>query len=237
MDKVINSRGRVLGLTGNILKIIALVAMTIDHIGVQLFPDILVLRIIGRLAFPVFGYMIAEGCTYTKNRKKYLAFVGVTALICQIVYLFAMGSVYQCIFVTFSLSIGLIYLFDDTVKNGEVHRWIFAVLALVFVGFLTFVLPGCDGVGDFDVDYGFFGVIYPVIVYFAEGRTAKIIASAFGLGLVAMYYGNIQWYSMCALVLISLYNGERGRMKLKWFFYVYYPIHLCVIYGLSLVKR
>ena len=57
------------GLTGNQLKLIALVTMTIDHIGMQLFPRVRLLRIIGRLAFPIFAYMIAEGCRYTRNRR------------------------------------------------------------------------------------------------------------------------------------------------------------------------
>ena len=60
-------------ISGNQLKIIALVAMTWDHMGKQLFPQIGWLQIVGRLAFPIFAYMIAEGCAYTKNRKKYLA--------------------------------------------------------------------------------------------------------------------------------------------------------------------
>ena len=57
-------------LNGNQLKIIALIAMTLDHIGKMLLPGFTILQIIGRLAFPIFAYMIAEGCRYTKNRKK-----------------------------------------------------------------------------------------------------------------------------------------------------------------------
>ena len=57
-----------IGLTNNQLKIIAMISMLIDHIGLQMFPDLLIFRIIGRLAFPIFAYMIAEGCFYTKNK-------------------------------------------------------------------------------------------------------------------------------------------------------------------------
>ena len=57
------------GLTGNQLKLIALFAMTCDHVGLQLLPNVLILRILGRLALPIFAYMIAEGCRYTRNRK------------------------------------------------------------------------------------------------------------------------------------------------------------------------
>ena len=60
------------GLTGNQLKLLALITMTIDHIGMILFPHIPLFRIIGRLSMPIFAYMIAEGCRHTRNRKKYL---------------------------------------------------------------------------------------------------------------------------------------------------------------------
>ena len=80
------------GLTGNQLKLIALITMTIDHVGMMLLPQLRILRAIGRIAFPIFAYMIAEGCRYTHSRKKYLlSMLGIAALY-QIVCFFAMGS-------------------------------------------------------------------------------------------------------------------------------------------------
>ena len=58
-------------LSGNALKIIAAVAMTIDHVGLMFFPQLKVLRIIGRIALPIFAFMIAEGCRYTRNKLRY----------------------------------------------------------------------------------------------------------------------------------------------------------------------
>ena len=72
-------------LTGNALKLLAALFMTIDHIGVVLFPRVLILRIIGRLALPIFAYMIAEGCKYTRNKKKYFGMIFILATLCQIV--------------------------------------------------------------------------------------------------------------------------------------------------------
>ena len=57
------------GLTNNQLKLIAMLSMLIDHVGMLLFPGVRVLRIIGRLAFPIFAYMIAEGCAHTRSRR------------------------------------------------------------------------------------------------------------------------------------------------------------------------
>ena len=63
-------RSSVGSLSGNQLKIIAAISMTVDHLGFILFPSLIILRIIGRIAFPIFAYMIAEGCRYTKNEKR-----------------------------------------------------------------------------------------------------------------------------------------------------------------------
>ena len=93
------------GLSGNQLKLIALIAMTLDHIGVYLLPQHQILRIIGRLALPVYAFLIAEGCHYTRNKLKYLGLMATLALGCQLVYFFVMKSLYMCILVTFSLSI------------------------------------------------------------------------------------------------------------------------------------
>ena len=99
-------------LSGNQLKIVALVAMTCDHIGKSIFPKCEILQIVGRIAFPIFAYMIAEGCRYTCNRKKHLLQVALVAFLCQIVYYGLEKSLFQCILVTFSLSIGMIYVID-----------------------------------------------------------------------------------------------------------------------------
>ena len=223
------------GLSSNALKMIALVAMTLDHIGVQILTDSELLRIIGRLAFPIFAYTIAEGCTHTKNRKRYALIIGATALLCQLVYFFAMQSLYQCIFVTFLLSIIIIYTFDKAVKSKSPIWWLFGVGLLLSVLFVTEFLPDILYKTDFYIDYGFAGVMVPVLIYFAQGKASKLTAALFALSLLAFSVGGIQWYSLFALPIIALYNGKRGTRRLKWFFYIYYPVHLVVIYAASLL--
>ena len=98
------------GLNNNQLKLIALLSMTLDHIAVMVFPQVILLRILGRLAFPIYAYMIAEGCTHTHSMGKYFGTMAALAAVCQGAYYFALGSLYQSILVTFSLSIGLIWL-------------------------------------------------------------------------------------------------------------------------------
>ena len=220
------------GLTGNQLKLFALFAMTCDHIGVQLFPHVLLLRIIGRLALPIFAYMIAQGCHYTKNKKKYLLTIAAVALVCQLVYFFAMGSLYQCILVTFSLSIGLIFALDAAIQKPTVLRSAFAISSFAAVWLISVDLPKL--LPGFYVDYGFVGIALPVLIWIGRNKWESLILC--GVGLVLLSMGKeIQWYSLLTLPILALYNGARGKAKLKYLFYIYYPAHLVVIYLVSLL--
>lgn len=215
-------------LTSNQLKLLAMLTMTIDHIGVQLFPGILWLRIVGRLSFPIYAYMIAEGCVHTRNRRNYLLQMAGLALLCQLVYFFAMGSLFQCILVTFTLSIVTIYAIDSKV------RWR-APATLLAVLFLTELLPLLLPGTDYAVDYGLLGVLLPVAVYLGKTRRQKLLLSAILLCLLALNFGGVQWYSLLALLPLALYSGQRGKRRIKWLFYLYYPLHLAAIYGISLL--
>lgn len=215
-------------LTSNQLKLLAMLTMTLDHIGVQMFPGVLWLRIVGRLAFPIYAYMIAEGCAHTRNRRKYLLQMAGLALLCQLVYFFAMGSLFQCILVTFTLSILLIYACDTGSRP-------LTALALLGVAFVTVALPRLLPGTDFAIDYGFFGVLVPVAAYLGETRREKLLFTAGALAALAWSVGGIQWYSLAALLPLALYGGQRGKRRMKWLFYLYYPLHLAAIYGISLL--
>jgi len=219
------------GFTGNQLKLIALISMTCDHVGLQLFPNVLILRILGRLAFPVFAYMIAEGCRHTRNRKKYLLRLAALAAVCQVVYFFAMGSLYQCILVTFSLSVSLIYAMDRWQERGNTSSRVLALGTLVTVFVLCVVLP--DVLPGFEIDYGLMGVLLPVLIYFGKPVHHFLLA---GLILLCFSYGGIQWWCLAAVPLLGQYNEQRGKYNIGKLFYIYYPLHLVVIYGLSLLK-
>ena len=124
-------------LSGNQLKVIALIAMTIDHIGMQIFKEYRIFRIIGRIAFPIFAYMIAEGCRYTKSKKKYLQAVAISATVCQVAYFLALNSLYQCILVTFLLSILLIFAYDKASKNTDAKSY--GILFVTFLGAISYL--------------------------------------------------------------------------------------------------
>ena len=218
-------------LSGNALKLLAALFMTIDHVGVLLLPHVIVLRILGRLALPIFAFMIAEGCRYTRNRLRYFGSVFALGVLCQIVYYLADRSLYFSILITFSLSIATIYALQDWKEQKTTRS------ALVFFG----VVAGVYALNRvFVIDYGFWGCMLPVFAA-AFQKTAWdrpwVNLGMLGLGLLVLAadLGQIQYYALPALPLLACYNGRRGRWKLKYFFYLFYPLHLVLLQGIALL--
>ncbi len=223
-----------LQLTSNQLKLIALVSMTIDHIGQLLLPQWPILRIIGRLAFPIFAYMIAEGCRYTAHRGRYLATVFAVGVLWQVAYWFLNHSLRLCILFTFSLSIVLIYVTDWA--RAKKYRWIACLLAFLGVVLICQGIPGLLPNMDYHIDYGLSGVFLPVLIFLPDHRQDRLIAATIGLSLVALQSSsNLQWYALLALPLLACYQGKRGTRKLKYLFYIYYPAHLALLWTIRLL--
>lgn len=224
------------GLSGNALKLIAAATMVADHVGYLFFPTVTALRIIGRLAFPIFAYMIAEGCGYTRNKVKYFLHVFVLAVICQTVYFVAARDTHMNILVTFSLSILLIYAMDGIKAADSVAKRIGSVVVLAASVAAVYLLARYVS-----VDYGFWGVMTPVLASVFRGKTDKRYVSVGMLGagllLVSGYLGGVQIYSLFALPLLLLYSGKRGRWKMKYFFYIFYPGHLALLYLIDMLIR
>ena len=220
------------GLTGNQLKILALLAMTVDHVGMIFFPRLSFLRWIGRLAMPIFAWMIAEGCRYTRNRGRYLLGIAALGLVCQAVLGVAVGSYYQGILVVFSLSVAMIYLID-ALKN-KIWGIAICVLALSGMFWLTELLPPRVPLWDFAFDYGFCGVMLPVAFYVGRNTRQKLLLGLVLLVPLAVRNGFDQWFGLLSLPLLALYNGQRGKYRMKYLFYIYYPLHLALLYALAL---
>lgn len=211
------------------LKLIGVVTMTIDHIGYILFPHVALLRIIGRLAYPIFAYLIAEGCTYSKHQARYFLSVLSTGLLCSVASYWAEHSLYQSIMITFACSIGLIFLLEKALAQRHI-LWIGAFALALTACFLLFQLRL---IPDFKTDYGFLGIITPLLVWLGKRKRDKILGLTVGLCLIALEMGGIQAFSFLAVPLLMLYNGKRGKYRWKSFFYIYYPVHLAVLYGIS----
>lgn len=199
--------------------------MIIDHIGAILFPEIEIFRIIGRLSFPIYAFFIAEGWHYTKNRTKYTITIALFAIITQPIYYFAINQSGLNILFTFLLSISLMYLIDKcSTKNIEfIIYLILFIIVLIFVTLLQVV------------DYGLYGVLLPVIFYLFRENNIKYIVSISITLIFSVLFSTIQLYSIVAILLLLFYNGNRGKLKLKYSFYAIYPIHLLILYLIKLI--
>ena len=207
-------------LTGNMLKLLAAFSMLLDHAGLLFFPSQMGFRIAGRLAFPLFAFMIAEGCKYTRNRWRYWGMIAALAAVCQAVYYFAAGDTYLSVLVTFSLAIPVVFVLRQW-QEKKSWGWGLGFCALVAaVAYLNEILT---------IDYGFWGCMLPVWVAAFPGVTGLTI----GLIFLNMDIGGIQWYSMLSVLPLLCYNGTVGKRKMKYFFYIFYPLHLALLQGLA----
>lgn len=218
------------GLSNNALKIIAMVSMLIDHIGLILFPQHQIFRIIGRIAFPIFAYMIAEGCFYTKNRKKYFLMIAILGIFCQAISTITTHSLYMNILITFSLSIAVIFSIDNFKEKKNMPSFISAACTIAGVVFLSYIAPLIFKSSGFKVDYGIWGVLIPVFVYFSPTKALKIFFMTLILVIRIFLVSNLQLFALLAVPFLMLYNGKRGKMNMKYVFYVFYPAHLAILY-------
>lgn len=230
-------------LTGSTLKWIAIITMFIDHIGAFLigpyllengiFPGLnfggaaglegshfymlfqmnLVFRLIGRLAFPIFAFLIVEGFIHTSNFKKYIFQMGIFALISEIPSDLVKSGVileftYQNIFFTLLTGLLCIRVFDLFHEKNNM-KWLVPIVAMVVSSFLKF-------------DYGAMGVLVIFIFYyFHDDFQSRNLFN----GVVLLQ----QLTGVLALIPIQLYNGKRGKQN-KFFFYVFYPAHLFLLF-------
>lgn len=222
-------------MSGNTLKLIALISMTIDHVGLVIFPEHEWMRIVGRIAFPIFAFMIAESCKYTRDRTRYLLQIAIMAVFIQIVVFIAIGSLYQSVFTSFTLAIILIYAIDKAVNERSIMYWVYALLYLCAIAFLCFGLPKLLVGTDYAIDYSIVGVLIPAGCYFAKSKILKLFVFCLELAALSLFYGGIQWFCLLAVPLIALYNYQKGRLRLKNLFYVYYPVHLTIIYAVGMI--
>lgn len=237
---------RVRVLSGNALKLIACLSMVFDHVGFFLFPKILFFRMLGRIARPLFSFFIAEGCFYTRNRVRHLTVIAAFGVLMQAVLFFATGMTDLSIFIHFSFSILLIDLFDGGVaflqraKDGKRFGFFGVICLLGFVALSAGLHLLCLKTGYFYANYGFQGIMCPVLLYLAKrygGRFAfplELLLLAGDVLLLAWYWSQaFQLFGLVAVVLLLFYNGTRGKYNLKYFFYVFYPLHLVIIAAIA----
>ncbi len=200
------------------LKLIACISMVFDHCGAYLFPEAVWMRYVGRFSFPIYAFLLTEGFRHTRNIKKYLFRLLLFALVSEIPYdllghdtFFYPGS--QNAFFTLFSGLLMLYIMEWTNSTALKCFILISVMAITEICHFNYRYPGIFMIFAFD----YFRDL-PIL------RDLNIIAAN-----IRLYYAKIQVAGSLAIIPISLYNGKRGP-SWKVFFYLFYPIHLMVIY-------
>ena len=225
-------------LNSNHLKLIAIIAMTIDHIADLIYPGMPnniisnILHIIGRLTAPIMFFFICEGFYYTKNLKKYILRLFIFAIISHFAYCFAFGinfipfssGIFNQTSIMWSLAWSVVALYIANKTNlKEWQKWILIMLINVIT---------------FSSDWSCIAVMAILFMYPNRGKKKQFISMSFWIFIYAIIsylfvsktYGLITLAVALAYPLLNIYNGEKGKMNwMKWFFYLYYPLHLVII--------
>lgn len=202
------------------LKMIAIICMIIDHVGYIFFPNTIIFRAIGRIAFPIFCFLIVEGFHHTRSHMNYLIRLTIFALLSEIPFDLAfLGTLFdwQHQNVFFTLALGLASIFCLEEMN---NRRIYAFPLILMWGAAYFI----------HCDYGIGGVIFICMLYLTrETPWMRFLLSALVLYL---FWGKLELVGLFAILLIAFYNEKKGPSA-QMIFYWFYPVHLLVLYAIA----
>jgi len=213
-----------LSLNGTQLKWIACLTMLIDHMGMLLFPQHDFLRLIGRLAFPIFAYNIALGYRHTRSLSKYLLRLAIFALLYEPIYRICVGHSWS---ILFTLTAGLAAIAAWDILGRRSGSRIPAGAAVLAIMLLS---------AYFNFDYGAYGVamIFTAYLFQEDYRLLSISWLVVNLLYTLPYLPLVSTQFLCllSLPLLGLYNGQRGKGS-RWSFYIFYALHLPLLYLLK----
>lgn len=194
--------------------------MFIDHMGAVFFPGELMFRYIGRIAFPIFAFLLVEGYFHTRDVRRYMLRLGLFAVISEIPYDLAFRETilefeHQNVFFTLFIGVAMMYALE---KSPQWQAKAAEVLLAMWAASLL-----CS-------DYRYKGSLLIAVYYFLRGRKREEFV--LGAGWNFLWNWEIQGYGALASVPIAMYSGQRGR-SMKYFFYLFYPLHLAVFYGVA----
>ncbi|MBP3284972.1 MAG: hypothetical protein J6M02_05690 [Clostridia bacterium] len=195
------------------LKLIALICMFIDHVGILTNNSFF--RIIGRLSFPIYAFLLVNGFFYTRNIRKYSMKMLLFAIVSEVPFdLFMFGKldfVKQNIFFTLFLGLIAVQFMNKSKRN---------ISAVIFLMLMA---------EAFNVDYGMKGILVILTFYYFRNKTLKITLVLLVLLFFSM--NGLGSFGVLSLFFINLYAPNK---KIKWkfsnFFYIFYPVHLFVLY-------
>lgn len=240
------------GISGSTVKLIAMFCMFLDHFAAilieqPLYRNALIaansqseldafldshntlimagsfLRSVGRIAFPLFAFLLVEGFLHTHSKIKYCRNLFLMALLAEIPFDLAFsGSIWDFASqnTLFTLTLGLLTIWAlSQLEQSCQSRWLTLLITAV----------GCGAAYLLHTDYNLYGILSIVLFYLF--RTHRNTAAILACGALSLL-GPEQWFCFLALIPILKYNGSRG-LKLKYTFYLFYPAHLLVLYAVA----
>ena len=213
------------------LKWFSIITMLIDHIGILLKPVIsletyCLLRIIGRISFPIFAYLLVDGFIRTKNYNKYLSRIFLFAIISEPLHSYFL---YQNIFAaglnvlfTFFFSLIVLKLLQIAKENRPIKS-IVCLIGIITVTGLTYLL---------ECEYSYKAIFIILLFYIFKDKT--LIRNLMVIAVLLITNSWIGWFSIFALVPIYLYNNQPSKFP-KWFGYAFYPLHLIVLIVIKII--
>lgn len=224
-------------LTGSALKWFALITMFIDHIGAVLIPSLYskgmgdeyidwemiyqIFRTVGRLSFPIFCFLLVEGYQHTSNKWKYLGRLIVFAFVSEVCFDWA---IYNSLFYTgkqnifFELALGVLLMIGTDFLEKKFQNLYLQSVSIVSIWFAGMLVARL-----LELDYGMYGILSIGVLYLFRRIPMFQI---FG-GALSFYW---ELPAPLAFLIVWFYNGKRGKQS-KYFFYVFYPLHLA-LFGL-----
>lgn len=215
------------------LKLIGCVTMLIDHIAAQFFIGNSILYVIGRgigrIAFPIFAFLIIEGLLHTRDLKRYILRLAVFVVLSEFPFDFFLFGVQTDLYfnsqnVFFTLLLGLL-----AAALIDYIRYHASKPSIYQIGSVLMILVFCLLAEVLQTDYSSLGVLLILIFYFFWRKPIPILMGM--LFWVSLFYSmgsKMQLAAVVALIPIFLYKGEKGK-SIKYLFYLFYPIHLLVI--------
>lgn len=237
------------GISGSTLKMIAIITMFIDHTGAIIVERILmgamsgdvnltmlaklgtldmVLRLIGRMGFPIFCYLLIEGFQYTRNVWKYAGRLFLFALVSEVPFDLGFAGrpfypEYQNVFFTLFIGLSVMIGFRLAEEKTEGNRILRVLLSLLILG------AGAGVALLLKTDYDAIGVLTIAVMYLC--RRKKLLEAGLGCAVLTVL-NPIEITSFFIMIPIHMYNGKRG-WNIKWLFYAFYPLHILLLYGIA----
>lgn len=230
-------------MSGSAIKLIACICMLIDHAGAAIVENYAIIsgsenvffvyylmRYIGRIAFPLFAFLLAEGFVHTHSVKKYAINLFVFAFLSEIPFDLALqgGALeFESQNVYFTLFLGVLAMasFDYVLKIKSLPKpfsYLFCAVCAAFFAAVAYFLK---------TDYDIYGVLVICAAYFL--RQIRTVGSVV-MYIILMIDSIVEKTAILAALPITLYNGKRGNGN-KYFFYFFYPVHLLILYGIKLL--